>query len=254
MGMRTLGSIVALVVALGVQQPATAQPFEPVRKLTTWYTDRSLIDIEVVGSNSFLPDVHRLEPERVLRFRLERAYVQFLSPAQKAGFDIVYMIVDWPTGLPDALIIAASNKGRLPEDMPGIPSVPHSERVKRSLIIKLRSDVSAAGLATVSRTMEQCRGAPLGDGLLAYDRQLSKVCGRPYYSAGGTRQLALYANDQLLRVDCHRQPFMGTGCKVEFPFESFGAEVGFHHDHVSRWREIIDFADAFLRSKQFRQQ
>ncbi len=44
---------------------AMAQPFDPVRELTTWYTDRSLIDIEVVGSTSMLPDIHRLEPERV---------------------------------------------------------------------------------------------------------------------------------------------------------------------------------------------
>jgi hypothetical protein len=67
---------------------AVAQPFNPVRKLTTWYTDRSLIDIEIVGAIT-TTDTHKLEPSRVLRFRLERAYVSSLRAKDQAGFESV---------------------------------------------------------------------------------------------------------------------------------------------------------------------
>src|ERR1700684_2577755 len=56
-----------IAMAGGITQ-ASGQPFSPIRKLSSWYTDRSLVDIEITGSTSLLPDIHRLEPERLLRF------------------------------------------------------------------------------------------------------------------------------------------------------------------------------------------
>ena len=77
---------VALAVALAatVRPGAEDRPFKPLRtKLyTPWNTERELVDIEIVGSTSRNPNSPRLEPERVLRFRLEKAYVSALLAEQ----------------------------------------------------------------------------------------------------------------------------------------------------------------------------
>ncbi len=52
---------------------ALSQPFQPITKLTTWYTDRTPIDLEIVASMGQGNEAHLLQPERKLRFRLERA-------------------------------------------------------------------------------------------------------------------------------------------------------------------------------------
>src|SRR5262249_10496081 len=54
--------LAAVILAFGALtvQPAVGQPLDPVYKLTTGYTDRSLIHIGIVGSTSGRPDVHRL--------------------------------------------------------------------------------------------------------------------------------------------------------------------------------------------------
>jgi hypothetical protein len=81
---------VALAVALAatVRPGAEDRPFKPLRtKLyTPWNTERELVDIEIVGSTSRNPNSHRLEPERVLRFRLEKAYVSALLAEQEPGY------------------------------------------------------------------------------------------------------------------------------------------------------------------------
>src|SRR5205085_6769836 len=53
---------------------ADGTPFTPARKLTSWYTDRNPIDIEVVATSGADPDARFLQPRRTLRLRLERAY------------------------------------------------------------------------------------------------------------------------------------------------------------------------------------
>ncbi len=111
---------------------ASAQPFNPIRELTTWYTDRGLIDIEVVGSTSLVPQTHQLEPERLLRFRLERAYVEFFRAQTELGFELVTFGFDLETGLPVSLLSAVVMSGRFHEDIPGVPRVPQRERVRRS--------------------------------------------------------------------------------------------------------------------------
>jgi hypothetical protein len=244
-------AIVVLAFTALNYTPVMGQPFKPVRKLTSWYTDRSLIDIEIVGSTSLLPDVHQLEPERVLRFRLERAYVHQLLTQDKPGFEIVGFGFDMPTGLADSLIAAVSQSGRFHEDIPGVPRVADADRVRRTLFIALASDNSAAALRRGSSAREKCRGAPLGNGLFAYEWQGRSGCNRPSY-AKITRQLALYDDDLLLSIDCREESFRGLGCKLRFPFEGFGAQVTFHRDHLPRWREIVEFASAFLKSKQYK--
>jgi hypothetical protein len=125
------------------------------------------------------------------------------------------------------------------------------ERIKRILNITLRSGDSAANLAAISKVMEKCQGAALGDGLYAYEPQRYGRCGAPYFSPNGTRRLAPYDNGLLLRVDCSNPKPRELGCKLELPFERFRVEVGFYHERVSRWREIVDFVGTFLRSKQY---
>src|SRR5437660_852363 len=53
------------------------RPFRPIRERSNdiYRTDRTVVDIEIVGSTSRNRDFHQLEPWRVLRFRLERAYI-----------------------------------------------------------------------------------------------------------------------------------------------------------------------------------
>jgi len=113
-GSRSTGerAVVASVVAGALAFAMTAQtsdlfaePFKPVRELTTWYTDRTPIDIEIIGSTSMLPQFHHLEPERTLRFRLERAYVGILLAKDEPGFEIVHFSFDMETGLPESLFL-----------------------------------------------------------------------------------------------------------------------------------------------------
>src|SRR3954454_20691561 len=73
---------------------------------------REPIDIEIVGSTSLVPHEHILEPYRVLRFRLERAYINNFLTRTAPGFSLLSVSVDRPTGLAEGLINAASMQGR----------------------------------------------------------------------------------------------------------------------------------------------
>jgi hypothetical protein len=59
---------------------------QPIRELSSWYTDRSLIDI--IGSTSLVPDSHGLEPDGVLCFGMERAYVETLLTQSSPGYEL----------------------------------------------------------------------------------------------------------------------------------------------------------------------
>lgn len=235
----------AINVALG-----TDEPFKPIRKLTTWYTDRNLIDIEIVGSTSLVPQFHRIESERVLRFRLERAYVQTLQTEAEPGFEIVGFGLDMETGLADSLIVAVSLHGSLSENIPGIPHLSDSERVQRTLFIKLRSDMSSATLERGSAGFAECRGVALGNELFAFEWEGRSRCLGPSYPKG-SKYVAQYDNGLMLSIECHEPEFSGFGCSFRFPFKMFGAEVTFHRDHLSRWRDMATRASAFLESKRY---
>ena len=245
----TIGLAAAFLA--GSNGRAMAQDFAPIRKLTTWYTDRSLVDIEIVGSTSLLADSHRLEPERVLRFRLERAYVHTLIAQEQPGFEIVGFGFDTETGLADSLIVAASMRGRFQETIPGIPDVSQSDRFRRTLMVSLRNDISADSVRQLSDGSAKCGGAPLEHGLLAYEWEGRRGCRRPTYPRA-SKYLARYENDLLLPIMCREESFRGFGCSLRFPFEGFGTGVTFHRDHLPNWREVIERASAFLRSKQYR--
>jgi hypothetical protein len=241
-----------LVVALTVLNavPTMSQSFQPIRNLTTWYTDRRLVDIEIIGSTSLWPDRHQLQPERMLRFRLERAYVQTLIAERDPGFEIVNFSFDMETGLADALIIAVSRGGRFHEDISGVPRMSQAERLKRGLLIALQSDEPAAALQRGSEGVAKCRGARITDDLLDYDWQGQSDCRRPSLPKG-SRYIAVY-NDLTLGIECREEKFRGIGCHIRYPFEGFAVKIGFHRDHLLKWREMIERTNEFLRSKQYR--
>jgi hypothetical protein len=241
----------ALALAAFNVMPAMSQPFQPIRKLTTWYTDRRLVDIEIIGSTSLLPDRHELEPERVLRFRLERAYIQTLIAERGPGFEIVRFAFDMESGLADSLILAVSQGGRVHEDIPGVPVVSLADRLTRTLLVSLQSDESAAALRSGSERIAKCLGAPITEGLWAYEWEGRSDCRRSSYP-NGSRYVVSYRDDLTLQLDCHGSAFPSIDCVLRFPFEGFGAGVTFHRDHLPKWRDMIEFASSFLKSKQYR--
>jgi hypothetical protein len=241
----------ALILVAFSGTSLTAQPFQPIRRLTTWYTDRTPVDIEIVGSTSLLPEWHKAEPDRALRFRLERAYVQTLLADRGPDFTIVGFGFDTETGLPDSLITAVAQKGRFHEDIPGVPVVSWSDRARRTLALTLKSDESAATLVRMSGEVARCRGAAVRRDLLSYEWAGREGCRRPVYPKG-SRYIAVY--DQLmLLVECQEEQFPGLGCTLHFPLDGFAVEVAFHRDRLLNWNEVVAQASSFLKSKQYLQ-
>src|SRR5580704_12998938 len=246
---------VAGVLALAATAQASesfAEPFKPVRELTTWYTDRTPIDIEIVGSSSTLPESHHLEPERTLRFRLERAYVIAIIAKSEPGFDIVHFSFDMETGLPESLFFAVANKGRFHEDFAAVPILPFAEQVHRTLNISISSDGSAAVLEHASDIIrKKCLGASIGDGLSIYEwKNRLEYCQKPTYP-NEADYVADYDGGLALRIVCQEERFPGTGCKLHFPFKGFAIELSFRRDHLRDWRMMIDRASEFLLSKEY---
>jgi hypothetical protein len=239
----------AVLVLVNCRQ-VSAQPFQPVRKVTTWYTDRSLVDIEIVGSTSLVPDTHRLEPDRVLRFRLERAYIHSLLAKAEPGFEIILLGVDWDSGLPSSLIVATSSNGRFREEIKDVPRLSNNERSRRSLEVEISSDHAAAALVKGSAVWRTCQGSNIGNDLFTYEWEGRRDCRRAPTLL--ERKIAAYDNDLALRVDC-ADGRMGHTCHLAFPFEAFAVKVSFHRDHLPRWRQVVDFTRAFLKSKQYGQ-
>jgi len=243
-------AIASLGVMAATMTESAAQPFNPIRALSTWYTDRTLVDIEVVGSTSLVPRLHRLEPERMLRFRLERAYVQFFGAQTDPGFELVTFSFDMETGLPESLLAAVATIGRFHEDIPGVPRLPQFERLRRTLMISLKSDRSMESLQRLSDNLRKCRGTQVGGGLWAYEWKDRANCFRPAFPKG-SQYVASYNNELLLNIQCQEATDPGLGCAVRFPFEGFGVETTFHRDRLSGWREMIERASSYLQSKRY---
>jgi hypothetical protein len=247
----SLPILATLVATLGTAAPdrAATEPFKPIRELATWYTDRRLVDLEVVGLTGTGPERRQPEAGHILRFRLERAYVDKLIVEK--GLQIVGFAFEMENGLPISLYEAAANTGRFRENVAGIPVLQPPERARRTLLVSISSDSSSAAIESSNESNSKCAGAPLGNGLRAYDSANGKLCARPSYSRGSLH-VANYGNNLALRIQCQAESFPGMGCHLRFPFEGFGVDLNFHRDHLMQWRTMIDRADAFLKSKQYR--
>jgi len=230
-----------------------AQPFHPLRGnfYTVWNTDRDLVDIEIVGSTEVTPQSRKLDPERVLRFRLERAYVSSLL-TKEPGFEIVGFNFDIDTRLPESLLLAVWTKGPSHRDIPGLPILSQSERLQRSLFIIFHSNISPDSLENKSRTIAQCRGQQLESGLFENNSAGGKPCALPKYRPGLRRYIAPFDADLSLIITCWEEPSPGIDCELQFPFRGFGTELRFNHAQLPKWRAMVDGAIDFLKSKEYR--
>jgi hypothetical protein len=240
-----------VLVLVDIGAPAFSQTFAPARDLKLWYTDRTPIDIEVVGSTSLLPDSHRLLPEHVLRFRLERAFVQTLTAKTRPGFEIVSFAFDMPTGVANALIVAASQSSASQDNQTNIPVLSQSERAKRSLRITLQSDRLASALEAAGENIGNCAGATVEPALRRYEYEGKNNCTRPSRPTS-TRYVANYDGKLSIVAECRDERFEGRGCSLRFPFEGFAPRIAFHRDHLPKWRDVVGAAEAFLSSKKYR--
>jgi hypothetical protein len=231
----------------------SAQPFHPLRGnfYVVWNADRDLVDIEIVGSTEVTPQSRKLDPERVLRFRLERAYVSSLL-TKEPGFEIVGFNFDIDTRLPESLLLAVWTKGPSHRDIPGVPILPQLGQAKRNLFIIFHSHISTEALDDKSRTIAQCRGRQLESGLFENNSVGGKSCALPKYRPGLRRYIAPFEGDLSLIVTCWEEPSPMIDCELQFPFHGFGAELRFNHEQLPKWRAMVDGAIDFLKSKEYR--
>ncbi len=124
---------------------ADGTPFSPARKLTTWYTDRTPIDIEVVATSGADPDARFLEPRRTLRLRLERAYVDSIGWRERPPYDYSSLALSFDriTGLPRALLQAPSEQVDKRGD--DIPRLRHEELIRRTFVVTITKTISLNG-------------------------------------------------------------------------------------------------------------
>jgi hypothetical protein len=225
---------------------ADAPPFDPVRKLTGWYTDRNLVDVEVVATSGDSPDARFLQPRRALGFRLERAYVVSIGWREQPEYDYsrLSMMFDSVTGLPSVLFPARAQ----PVDKRGddIPQLTHEESVRRTLIVNLDGSSTEENLKSNSAKLSLCRGAQEGDGLFRLNDDGSSYC--HVSSLQGTNYVAVLPDNVSVQLTCTDQ---AIGCRLKFPFEGFAPSVGFHRDHLADWKKVLDQASAFLRAKKY---
>jgi hypothetical protein len=243
-----LGTAVIGGVAFATVPVVSASDFNPVRNLTTWYTDRTPIDIEIVSSPDPTTGADNFDSKRTLRIRVERAFVQMLL-ARRTTF--VHFGLDMETGIASSRFSATSNDGRSRESFPDVPEIPPQERLTRLLNLTIASDHSARSLQRISARLQKCAGKPIESDLLSYEVSDQNGCRRSSYP-NGSRYIAKFDGDLLLQVECQKPSFPGTGCHLNFPFEGFAVRVSFHRNHLARWRDVVDRAASFLKSNEYR--
>jgi hypothetical protein len=57
--------------------------------------------------------------------------------------------------------------------------------------------------------------------------------------------------DQLLEITCHETMGRMLDWTLLFPIRDFGVKVDFHHDRLSRWRNVVASVAEFLKSKEY---
>jgi hypothetical protein len=246
----TRSSALIIVSALGVTPlslMARAQPFEPISELATWYTDRHPIDVEIFATTGEGTEARRLDPERKLLFRFERANVGHVVRIQRPPYSSVMMSVDMPTGLPSQLLIAPPEQVEARGEE--IPRMDHAASVKRTLNIVLGGKQVVEVLMRVSSNISRCRGESEGDDLFVYEGSKEESC-KALSLGGGKKYIARLSDEVSLFVNCSSpQPI---GCAMSFPFEGFAPSVSFNESHLRSWRSMLDAAISFLHSKQYR--
>jgi hypothetical protein len=223
-----------------------AQQFRPIDQLSSWYTDRSLVDLEITATKGQGDERVPVKPAQVLRLRLERAYVEFLVHRESPPSNIVLISFDSPSGLPSALFKA------LPEQLEArgdpIHKLTRQEWASRTINVSLEGGNLADRVKAVSAELQYCKGAELQTDLFAFEPGKDGPCFRR--SIGfGKRYVAKFSDEILLLLRCSSALL---GCEVSIPFEGLLATVSFNERHLSDWRNIAETATVFLQSKRFR--
>lgn len=231
--------------------------FTPITSnLLGYSTERHAVDIEVVGSTSLVPHEHKLEPDRVLRLRFERAFVTNFMTKVAPGFSLLTLDYDHPSGLPQSLISAVSMRGRFHQDIPGVPDLSRVEALRRHIILHIRSDRSVASRLGFLRSAAGCAGRPSGNGLI--EMALSKSFGASACSGSiypdARKWLARLPDTTMVVIECHGDDQWTIGCSTDFDFHGFSVEIKFHQSLLAEWRGLIASAHAFLASHQVVQQ
>jgi hypothetical protein len=225
---------------------AVAQQFRPSSHLSTWYTDRSPIDVEIVGTKGVGSEAHPVSPPRVLQLRLERAYVQLLIRRDQPPSSHASISFDLQTGLPSALFQAPPEQIEKRGDP--IRQLTEAEWAPRAVNISLAGGDLSDSLDVASSELGSCKGKKLQDDLFLFDNDQAPSCLR--WSLGfGKKYIVQYSDKVLLLVQCSRALL---GCKMFVPFEGFLPSISFNESHLTTWREVTEKVSAFLQSKQYR--
>jgi hypothetical protein len=222
--------------------------FTPIHKLQTWYTDRSLVDVEVVASQGPSDRAHFVEPKQSLKLRLERAYLNGIGWTEKPDYSSVDIEFDLPTMLPSALFIAPpSEVDKRGED---IKALTREEMGRRALIVRLNGQATAESLRRLSDRVQQCAGTRLDNGLYEWDSKNASC--RNLHTPSASKQFVAEIEPGLfVKLPCSNALI---GCSLSFPFAGFVASISFHRDHLAAWQDMIERATRFLRDKQYRGQ
>lgn len=228
---------------------AAADTFKPVRERLVFSADMTPIDIEVVGSTSQLPQFHKLIPELAIRFRLARAYVYSLYAEREPGFELLSLGIDLETALPMALFSAVQGGPRFGKDIPGIPKLPPEESRRRNIVLSIHSDSRAEYLRKFGEKLARCHGDVLVENdMWVYERR-ADCPGLGFRTFGRVVQLDATL---LTEIECQEWlPPSWARCETAFPFEGFTVRLNFDRDLLARWRDIVSFSAAFLKSKQY---
>jgi hypothetical protein len=243
-------SAVLGVLCGGAALHADVKAFRPITSNLDYSTSRDLVDIEIVGSTSLVPREHKLEPERVLRLRIERGYItQFLTKSDP-GFSLLTIGIDRPSGLPEALIDAVSLQGRFHQNIEGAPKLNFDEKIRRFLILTINSDRSERSHAFRMRRAASCVGKSIGSDLFEMNVTADLVgpCPRSVYP-DGKKWLARRPDGSLSEIECQGGGGQIVGCSTDFVFKQFSVRMQFHQLHLDDWRSVVAFAEAFLASK-----
>ena len=66
------------------------------------------------------------------------------------------------------------------------------------------------------------------------------------------RYMAQYDGDLSLIISCRDEPIPSIDCKLDFPYRGFAVELRFNHARLPKWRETVNSAIEFLKSKEYR--
>ena len=211
-----------------------------------------LVDIEIVGSTSLVPHEHILEPYRVVRLRLERAYITSFFTKTVPGYSLLDIGIDRISGRPVSLINAVSMSGRFHKKIEGLPVLDLDERSRRHVMLTVRSDRSETWHANYTKDAEKCVGKSADSDLFEMIQSSSlgaRACSHSVYP-DGRKWLARNDGVAFAVIECQGDGKRIAGCSTEFAFQNYSVEIRFHQSLLADWRSVIAFGEAFLRSKQ----